>query len=129
MKPNFEARTKVIEYIALSRRADRFPELEELLWSKEEVVVWGAGAFALRLLKNSPLGKLNIIGFADNDVRKQGAKIGGRIGIYAPQEILTSFKGTIVVCSAVYPNEIIRDIEKLGLPNRIVVVRDTYENH
>jgi SAM-dependent methyltransferase len=121
--PNFETRDSVIRYVEMSRQADHWSELEKLVKTQEEIVVWGAGAYALRLYKTSSLKRCNIISFIDNDHKKQGRRFDAKIKIQSPKDALSDFKGTVVVCSAVYNNEIVKEIEGMAINNRIVVLR------
>lgn len=121
--PNFAVRENIIRYIEMSRQADYWPELEKVAKTQEEIVVWGAGAYALRLYKTSVLNKCNIIGFIDNDTKKQGAKFDTKVKIHSPKDILPNFKGSIVVCSAVYNNEIVKEIYEMGISNPVIVLK------
>ena len=121
--PNFDVSENVIRYIEMSRQADYWPELEKLVMTQEEIVVWGAGAYALRLYKTSLLSECNIISFIDNDPKKRGAEFDTKVKIHLPKDILPIFKGTIVVCSAVYNNEIIKEIDEMMIGNRVIVLK------
>ncbi len=116
-------RDNVIRYIEMSRQADHWRELDELAASKEAIVVWGAGAYALRLYRMSPLSECNIISFIDNDLKKRQAVFATNVTVKLPKEVLPDFKGTIVVCSAVYNNEIVKEIDGMRLNNRVVVLK------
>ena len=107
----------------MSRQADYWPELEKLASTKEKIVVWGAAAYASRLYKTSVLKKCNIIAFVDNDIKKQGLKFCDSVKIHSPKDILPEFKGPIIVCSAVYNNEIMREIYNMGINNSVVVLK------
>jgi SAM-dependent methyltransferase len=121
--PDHGLRDNVIRYIEMSRQADHWPELDELAASKEAIVVWGAGAYALRLYRMSPLSKCNIVSFIDNDLKKRQAAFDTNVTVKLPKEVLPDFKGTIVVCSAVYNNEIVKEIDGMRLNNRVVVLK------
>jgi 2-polyprenyl-3-methyl-5-hydroxy-6-metoxy-1,4-benzoquinol methylase len=123
LKPDFSARENVIRYIEMSRQADDWPELEGLAKTQEEIIVWGAGAYALRLLRVSRLRECRIAGFVDNALKMRGAKLTKTIKIGLPQDFLPHFKGPIVVCSAVYNNEIVKEIEGMGGGWRVIVLR------
>jgi 2-polyprenyl-3-methyl-5-hydroxy-6-metoxy-1,4-benzoquinol methylase len=123
ISPDFEVRENLIRYIEMSRQAEYWPELEELASSGEEVVVWGAGAYALRLYRSSLLKRCNIISFVDSDPKKKGKEFDTKVRISLPKEVLPKFKGTVIVCSAVYNNEIVKEIGSMGINNRVVVLR------
>lgn len=123
IQPDFTSRENITRYIGMSKEADYWPELQSLAKSGEKIVVWGAGAYALRLYKMSLLSKCNIAAFIDNDPKKQGREFDAKVKIYLPKEILPDFKEVIVVCSSVYNNEIVKEIDSMRLTNRVVVLR------
>lgn len=121
--PDYGVRENVIRYIEMSRQADDWPDLEKLVETQEEIVVWGAAAYASRLYKTTPLSKCNILSFIDNDLKKQGTEFDKNLKIDLPKNVLPKFKGPIVVCSAVYNNEIVKEIAQHRYNNRVVVLR------
>ena len=86
---------------------------------QEPLVIWGAGSHALRLMKNTPLGKCNVRAFVDKDLKKQGTYI-GMIQVHDPG-YLVGFVGTVVVCSALHGQEIADEIRHMGITNPIVM--------
>ena len=120
-----EVRENVTRYIAMSAAADSWPELKELAKSQTEVVVWGAGAYALRLFANTLLNECNVKCLVDNDSKKHGLSLMkfSKVKIQSPKEILKNFSGPIIVCSALYNHEIVKEIEGMGLKNRVVVLK------
>lgn len=119
--PDFKGRDNVIKYIEKSRQASRWPELDELAISQEEIVVWGAGSFTFRLIDSTPLGKCNITAFIDKDIKKQGLKLKNAT-IYPPT-ILKEYKGTVIVSSALFSDEIIKELKDMSISNRIVIMK------
>lgn len=118
------ARDRVLDYVDLSRNATGIMDMiNDLVSSKEEIYIWGAGNYTMRLLENSPLCRCNIGGFIDKDPNKCGMKIldktvfGTEIIKDMPEEI------TIVVCSAIYSGEILKEIESMHVKNKIVVLK------
>ena len=105
-----------LEYIDLSKQNAKWPLLENLVSTQEEVIVWGAGSYTLRLLADSPLNKLNIIAFIDNDEIKQKSKL-NNIPIYSKYFLLNHAQ-RIIICSAYKSKEIIVEIEELGIKNK-----------
>ena len=77
----------------------------------------------LRLIENSSLGKCNIVAFVDKDHKKQGTRI-KNIRIYAP-DILKKHKGPVIICSALYSDDIVKEIEDMCIPvyNNIIVMK------
>ncbi len=118
------SKNNVREYIARSEKNTRAVSIiDQLAATQEKIVVWGAGNYTNRLLADSSLGKCNITMFVDRDRHKQGMYISGR-PVCAPVDIL---KGngieTILVSAAVFHAEIVEEIKKMGLRNRVVVLK------
>ncbi len=112
---------KVMVFVHQSERNTMNKDLNTLAKSREDIVVWGAGSFTTRLLGNSELGKCNIVAFIDKDKNKQGNKL-NNIEIM-PASILENFSGTVVVCSALYSDEIVKEIKDSGYDNQVIVIR------
>jgi SAM-dependent methyltransferase len=110
----------VVRYIALSRTNDKWPELQELSESQEGIIVWGAGSYTQRLLENSFLGQCNIIAFIDRDSKKQGLLL-KNTRVHSP-DFLKGHQEPIVVCAALFSDEIVGEIHEMGLQNRIIVL-------
>jgi SAM-dependent methyltransferase len=110
--PDHTVRSAVIAYVEKSLERSRFQGFEELARSREELVVWGAGSYTLRLLENSSLGRCNIVAFVDNDSKKQGSTLRG-VPVTSP-EFLKNYRGSLVICTALHSQEIIREIKNAG---------------
>lgn len=113
---------KVRAYIEQSRLVANYPSLESLARSECPVVLWGAGSYAQRLLKNSPLGQCRIVSIVDRDQNKQGQLLAG-IRIASPAEgLATIAPGTVVVIAAALHSEEIRThIRTLGFQGEVVL--------
>ena len=109
-------------YIKLSESNSTFNELNNFIHSKEEIFVWGAGMYTLRLLQDSKLGECNIQYYIDKDSNKQGNKLNG-ISIISP-EILKQHKNTpIIIASAIHGKAIKEEIVLIdGNPNRKTII-------
>jgi FlaA1/EpsC-like NDP-sugar epimerase len=92
-----------------------------LVETQNPVVVWGAGNFTMRLLKDSVLNKCNIVAFIDNDSTKWGKTIKG-ISVYPPDKA-KNFKGALVICSALGSDDILSQIKTMGAKNDIIVLK------
>lgn len=111
-------REAVLKYIGMSD--SEWPDLKRFAETGEEIAVWGAGQFVLRMLTDSPLKNCNIACFVDKDPKKHGQKINGvRVG---SPEALRKFKGHIVVCAALHSREILDEIRKMGLSNEVALL-------
>jgi len=78
--------------------------IKQLVSSQEEVIIWGAGQYTLRLLATSDLLKANITAIVDSDKSKQNKKI-GNINVYAP-DFIKNKNSVLLICSALYANDI-----------------------
>jgi len=119
--PSTVVRESVMKFIALS--ASEWPDLKKLAESGEEIAVWGAGQYVLRLLTDSPLKDCRIAFFVDKDSKKHGQKING-VSVASP-EVLRNFEGRIVVCAALHSREILAEIRNLGLKNEVTLLGQT----
>ena len=120
IKYNYECKTKIKKYIKKSRKHDVFPEINDLADSGEEIIIWGAGSYTARLLESTSLGKCNIVSIVDSDPSKHGAKL-KNIKVYSPS-ILKKMNKTIVISSAIYSNDILKQIKKMGLRNDVILL-------
>lgn len=99
----------------------QYPEIEELIKTQEEVIVWGTGSLAQRLYSMANLGQCNIKMYVDNNKNKVGTTFGGK-RIYQPSDIKTSNK--ILILSVYSTDEITKQIRDMGLKNEIIVLED-----
>jgi SAM-dependent methyltransferase len=111
---------KIVKYIKTSGEKSYYPEIEELSKSKEKIVVFGAGNYTFRMLENTSLKYCNIVNFIDNDSNKHGKLING-IKVSSP-DILKNIPYTIVICSALFSDEIIKQIKDLKINNKCIVL-------
>ena len=114
----------VLEYIAHTQKNQAANLIiDKLAESGEEIVIWGAGNYTNRLLVASNLSKCNIVMLVDNDKHKQGTDINGK-PIYAPNKLLNMRNNpTIIIAAAVLHNEIIAEIKRMELPNKVIVLK------
>jgi SAM-dependent methyltransferase len=115
---------RILNYVSLSKKEKASKLIiDELIKNNEEIVIWGAGNFTMRLLDNSNLSKCNIIGFIDKDPKKQGMKIFKKtvhnINFVKNLSSLT----TIVVCSAVFSEQILAELKKMKIKNKVAVLK------
>ena len=107
-------------FIKDSENSDIEIKINNLVDTQEEIVVWGAGNYTKRLLAQTKLNKCNILYFVDKDRAKNNTKIVG----YDIGDItsLAGYGGTILVISAIYSEDIVLEIKKLGYINKIEVL-------
>ncbi|MCX6925595.1 MAG: class I SAM-dependent methyltransferase [Verrucomicrobia bacterium] len=118
-----ELRGKVVEYITLSRQMMDAIEckLEALLKDSPEVIVWGTGQLAMKLLSETCLGQAGIVAFVDGNPVNQGKLLLGR-PIMAPAQI-RHLSQPIVVTSILHGAEIARVIrDQQKLTNAIILL-------
>jgi len=118
---NSIVRESIEKYILISKEKEFSSEIVKLSQIQDEIVIWGAGSFTQRLLSNTELGNCNIIAYIDKDSKKQGLKI-NNIEIYPPL-VLNKYNCTIIVCSALFSDEIIQEIKSMNLNNKIIVIK------
>jgi SAM-dependent methyltransferase len=114
-----ELRGKIVDYITLSRQMMAAIEsrLQALLQNSPEIIVWGMGELAMKLLSETCLGHAAIAAFVDGNPVNQGKLLLGR-PIMAPAQI-RHLSQPIVVTSILHGAEIarvIRDQQKLTNP-------------
>lgn len=114
-------RESVLKFVSMS--ASEWPDLKKFAESGEEIAVWGAGQYVLRLLTDSPLKACRIACFVDKDSKKHGQKING-ISVDSP-EVLRKFGGRILICAALHSREILAEIRKMGLKNEVTLLEQT----
>ncbi len=121
--PDFRVKNSVLGYIKKSKKSEVsiIIKLEPLVKSQNPVIIWGAGNFAMRLLEESNLGKCNIAAFIDNDSKKWGRAIRG-VPIYPPNK-LEELKDTLIICAALYSDDIFLQARSMGIDNEIVVLK------
>jgi SAM-dependent methyltransferase len=110
--------SSVLGHIRQSSQSKAYDVFDDLSEKQQPIVIWGAGSHALRLLKNTSLGKCNIVAFVDSDQKKQGTHM-DKVMVHDP-EYLRSFTGTVVVCSALYYDEILNRIRQMGLSCNVI---------
>lgn len=109
-------RTYVTRSRELLTRVDR--ALRPLAESREEVVVWGAGSLAARLLATTAMGELNIVGVVDSNPSLHTQQL---LGLpIAPPASLRGRRVTVLVASVVWGQAIVKTLEEFGYEGRIV---------
>jgi hypothetical protein len=111
-------------YIAASRQMMRelSKRLDRELAGSSGVVVWGVGQLAMKLLKDSPLARANIVAFVDSSPVNRG-RILHQVGIAGPED-LREMPHPIVIASLLHQSEIAQQIRSMGLANRLILLRD-----
>lgn len=102
------------------KRARIEQELEDLKrCGKENLYVWGTGAFTMWLLANTGLGEFDIT-FVDNNSVKVGQPFWKGI-IHKPEDVVKP-EMPILICSMLYAGQIRQQIVDMGLENDVVII-------
>ncbi len=98
-------------------------KIDKMVETQIPIIIWGIGAFFMRIWENSELEKTNIVAFIDkNPIKVRDLKLGDK-RIISPEILLEQkLKGTIVVFCAKDSNSIIKDINAMGIDNDVIVV-------
>jgi 2-polyprenyl-3-methyl-5-hydroxy-6-metoxy-1,4-benzoquinol methylase len=118
LKHKDNAKMSVLKHLEQSIAEQNANNINRLADQYEEIIVWGAGQYTLRLLENSRLGDCNIIAFIDNDKGKQGMTLKDK-KVYSP-EFLKNTDCTVLICSSLYANEIANQIKDMGIERKIL---------
>jgi SAM-dependent methyltransferase len=118
-------RSKILEYIAQSRQVmDQIEDrLHPAVTSGEQLIVWGTGQLALKLLAETSLGAARIAAFVDGNPINHGRLLRGQ-RILAPEQV-ADLPYPIVIASTLHEGEIVQTIrDRLGLANRLITLAD-----
>ncbi|MDI6742993.1 MAG: methyltransferase domain-containing protein [Smithella sp.] len=115
---------KILKYIALSNKGSASQlVIDDLIKKNKEILIWGAGNFTMRMLNNSNLSKCDIIGFVDKDPKKHGTKILHKRVYPADHVKKISPETIIVVCAAVFSEQILKELKAMKVKNEVVVLK------
>jgi SAM-dependent methyltransferase len=116
-------KAKVITYIAASQALmnSMNDHLRSELRTCSEVILWGTGQLALKLMTEEPLRSARIRACVDANPVNRGKNL-RCVSILSPSE-LKDVQCPIVITSTLHETAIRRDIENLGFLNRLVSLR------
>ena len=114
---------RILQYAGLSTDLMRSmnQHLSQELANCPEVALWGTGQLAMKLLNDEPLRTARIRACIDGNPVNQGKQLRG-IPILAPSQ-LTGIDCPIVITTTQHETEIRRNIDGLGISNRLVSLR------
>lgn len=124
-KTNWQSYSRVCinEYIYQTQQESSVTyQIDYLMKTNEEIILWGAGNYTNRLLANSNLDSCNIIMIVDSDKHKQGSILSGKTVVPPDAINKHSNNSTIVIAAAVFCDEILADIRRRGLTNNIITL-------
>jgi SAM-dependent methyltransferase len=123
--PDAELKGKINAYIAASRRLMRSIDarLREVMKESPELIVWGTGQLAMKLLTETALGDAHIAAFIDGNPINHGKRLHGR-PVLAP-EAARGLPHPIVVTSMLHQEAIMQVIRgRLKLSNPVITLTD-----
>lgn len=96
--------------------------LQQTLVSSRQVIIWGAGQLAMKLLIETSLAQAEILAFVDNNPINQGKVLHGA-PIIAPNQ-LSGLSAPIVIATMLHQHAIVEQIRQLGLSNEIILLTE-----
>ena len=123
LSPDHETKEELKKYLIKS--ADKLKGVEgiidDLVATRDEIVVWGVGTHTQSLLATTRLKQANIASFVDSNARYVGQRL---LDIpILPVTALHDLDLPILVCSQQFQQEIVETIKiKMGLPNRVITL-------
>jgi SAM-dependent methyltransferase len=124
--PDRALRERILAYVRESGRLLRAIDarLRAAVAATPELIVWGTGQLALKLLAETALGQARIAAFVDGNPINHGRLLHGR-RILAPAEAV-ALPHPIVITSILHQEEIREAIRKrVGLRNPIITLTDS----
>jgi SAM-dependent methyltransferase len=118
-----ELRDRIVIYIQRSRHMMRAIDarLQKVVESSGELIVWGTGQLALKLLAETALGRARIAAFVDGNPINHGRVLHGQ-RIIAPAHV-ANLPHPIVITSILHQGEIEQVIrDRLGLRNPLITL-------
>ena len=121
-KKDAALRGQILEYITRSRAMMQAinGRIQRVLDESKQVIVWGTGQLAMKLLGETCLGKASIAAFVDGNPINHGKVLRGHT-ILSPAQ-LKGVPCPIIVTSIIQGRAIARAIEQLNLPNQVVLL-------
>jgi len=120
-----DLRPAVLRYIerssALLERIDE--AIESALRDAPQLVVWGAGQLALKLLSETRLAQADVVAFVDSNPIHHGHRLRG--APILPPSKLGAFPQPVLVATLLHHREIVAAIGKLGVSNRIILLPES----
>jgi FlaA1/EpsC-like NDP-sugar epimerase len=126
-EPNTLLHAEIAKYVTASEKmmTEINIRLEETLGETREVVIWGTGQLAMKLVGCTPLARRSIVACVDTNPVHHG-KIFHGVPIVAPEH-LKPMACPIVITSLLHQAPIARKIQSMGLQNEIVFLRESPE--
>jgi len=115
---------RIEKYIQISQQImdDIESRLSASLSTSRQILVWGTGQLAMKLLAETSLAKADILAFIDSNPINQGKILRG-IKVIAPEAAL-QYTEPILITSTLHQQSIIEQIQKMGLKNKLLLLKD-----
>ena len=122
LEKDTELKMRILNYIAASQAMMECidKKIREVLAKNAEVIVWGTGQLAMKLLGETCLAQAKITAFVDGNPINQGKLLKG-IPILSPTQVNGS-KLPIIIASIIQGQAIAKVIQQLNLPNPVVLL-------
>ena len=95
-------------------------KLQLVLAESPQVIVWGTGQLAMKLLAETSLAKAQIVAFVDGNPINQG-KMLRNVPILSPEQI-RGMSQPIVVTTTLHQQEIADEIYSMALSNKVILL-------
>jgi hypothetical protein len=96
--------------------------LQDDLRGEPEIIIWGAGHLTSVLLAHGGLAGKRIRAVVDSNPNYKGRRLSGvPVGGY---DLRGDFSGPVVVATIREQESVLKQIKKLGWPNRVVCLRN-----
>lgn len=116
-----ESIQKYFEQALIKEQNDYNGVLNFLGESPSRIVVWGAGAYAMQLIKNIPELEKRIEYFVDGNKMKAGTPLCGKM-VYEPEKLNEPGQCyPVLICAMRNQKEIAEQIEKMGITNPVFI--------
>jgi len=121
---DIELYSRIEKYIQISQQIMDSIEsrLRTSLSTSRQILVWGTGQLAMKLLAETSLAKADIVAFVDSNPINQRKILRG-IKVISPEEA-SQFSEPILVTSTLHQQSIIEQIHNMGLNNKIILLKD-----
>jgi SAM-dependent methyltransferase len=124
---DFLLRDRISDYIAISSNLMKSlnARLLKSLEDCPEVILWGSGQLAMKLLNEAALRTTKIVACIDGNPINHGNNLGG-IPILAPRDVKNLSRVPIVITTTLHESEIRSDIRQLGVENRLISLKEPH---
>ena len=102
---------------------NHFEEKLQSIWKNcHQVIVWGTGQLALKLLAETSLSKAEIVAFVDGNPVNHGKVLNG-VKIISPKELsIKKLKEPIIIASTIHQEAITKTIYEMGFDNQVILL-------